>query len=71
MVEVMAGIQTALDIAAKLRALTKKLQDAEFSMLVAELNMQLADTKLEIAALKTEFAKEVEQKERLRRAAFA
>lgn len=63
--DVIAGIQTALDITGKLRELSKKVQDAEFSMLLADLTMQLADTKLEVANLKTELAKEREEKEEL------
>jgi len=46
--DVIAGIQTALDITGKLRELSKKIQDADFSMLLADLTMQLADTKLSL-----------------------
>lgn len=63
--DVIAGIQAALDIAGKLRELSKKVQDADFSILLADLTMQLADTKLEVASLKTELAKEKEEKEAL------
>lgn len=63
--DVIAGIQTALEITGKLRELSKKVQDAEFSMLLADLTMQLADTKLEVANLKTELAKEIEEKQAL------
>lgn len=63
--DVIAGIQTALEITGKLRELSKKVQDADFSMLLADLSMQLADTKLEVANLKTELAKEKDEKEAL------
>lgn len=63
--DVIAGIQSALEITGKLRELSKKIQDADFSMLLADLSMQLADTKLEVANLKTELAKEIEEKQEL------
>jgi len=63
--DVIASIQMALDITGKLRELSKKVQDADFSMLLSELTMQLAETKLEIANLKIELAKEREEKEGL------
>lgn len=63
--DVIAGIQTALEITGKLRELSKKVQDADFSMLLADLTMQLADTKLEIANLKTELAKALDEKQEL------
>lgn len=63
--DVIAGIQTALEITGKLRELSKKIQDADFSILLADLTMQLADTKLEIANLKTELAKSIEENQEL------
>ena len=65
--DVVKGIQSAIEIAGKLRELSKKIQDADFSMLLADLTMQLADTKLEIANLKTELAKEIDEKQELQK----
>jgi len=61
MPDVVMAIQSAIDIAGKLRALSKKIEDAEFKMLLADLSGELADAKLEVANLKMELAKTKEQ----------
>lgn len=54
--DLMSSIQHSLEIAGKLRDLSKKVQDAEFRMLLADLVEQLADAKLEAAGLKEQLA---------------
>ena len=54
--DVIAALQNSIEIAGKLRALSKKVEDADFKMLVADLFSQLADAKLDAANLKTELA---------------
>ncbi len=61
MVDVIPAIQTAIEIVGKLRALSKKIEDAEFKMLLADLSGELADAKLEVANLKMELSKLIEQ----------
>jgi len=61
MSDVVMAIQTAIEIVGKLRALSKKVEDAEFKMLLADLSGELADAKLEVANLKMELAKAREQ----------
>lgn len=56
MADVIAAIQSAIEIVGKLRALSKKVEDAEFKMLLADLSNELADAKLEVAKLKTHVA---------------
>jgi hypothetical protein len=63
MPDIVTTIQSAIEIVGKLRALSKKIEDAEFKMLLADLSGELADAKLEVANLKMELA---EVKERLR-----
>lgn len=57
MLDVIASIQSAIDIAAKLRVLSKKVEDADFKMLLADLSGDLADAKLEVAQLKIEISR--------------
>ncbi len=54
--DALLALQTSIDIVGKLRSLSKKVQDAEFRMLVADLSNALADAKLDLAALKEELA---------------
>ena len=54
--ELIQSVSTAIDIARKLRELSKKIADADLKMLVADLTEQLADAKLAAANLKTELA---------------
>lgn len=61
MSDVVMAIQTAIEIVGKLRALSKKVEDAEFKMLLADLSGELADAKLDVANLKMELAKTKEQ----------
>ena len=63
--DIIAGIQSALEIIGKLKAFSKKVQDADFNMLLAELTNQLADAKLEAANLKIELAKVKDENEQL------
>lgn len=59
--DVMALIQQALDASSKLRELSKKIEDAEFKMLLADLHSALADAKLESGELKMKLAAAQEQ----------
>lgn len=61
MTDVVSVIQSAIEIVGRLRALSKKIEDAEFKMLLADLSGELADAKLEVANLKIELAKLKEQ----------
>lgn len=73
--DLMSSIQHSLEIAGKLRDLSKKVQDAEFRMLLADLVEQLADAKLEAAGLKEQLAEvkksNLEKDEQLNRRALA
>jgi hypothetical protein len=60
MVDVVPAIQSAIEIVNKLRTLSKKIENAEFNMLLAELTSDLANAKLEAANLKNDLAKQVE-----------
>jgi len=55
--DVVASLQSAIDIVGKLRTLSKKIEDADFKMLLADLSGELADAKLDVANLKIELAK--------------
>lgn len=61
MSDIVTTIQSAIEIVGKLRALSKKIEDADFKMLLADLSGELADAKLEVANLKMELAKTKEQ----------
>lgn len=63
--DVITGIQSALEITGKLRELSKKLQDAEFNILLANLTSELADTKLEAANLKFAVTRLTEENQKL------
>lgn len=65
MVDVVASVQNALEILGKLRALSKKIENAEFNMLLADLSNELADAKLEVAELKTKLANSNEENQKL------
>lgn len=67
MADAVAAIQQAIDIVGKLRALSKKIEDADFKMFLADLSGELADAKLEVANLKVELAKMVDEKMELSR----
>ncbi|RON42288.1 hypothetical protein [Pseudomonas brassicacearum] len=54
--DVMALLQQALDASTKLRELSKKIEDADFRMLLADLHSALADAKLESGDLKMKLA---------------
>lgn len=59
MVDVVGTIQGAIDIVSRLHKLSKKIQDAEFTMLLAELSDDLASARLEAARLKGELAESI------------
>lgn len=61
--DVIASLQSAIEIVGKLRALSKKIEDADFKMLVADLSVELADAKLETANLKIALAEALEENE--------
>lgn len=63
--DVISGIQSALEITGRLRELSKKLQDAEFSILLANLTSELADAKLEAANCKFEITRLTEENQKL------
>lgn len=65
--DVIASLQNAIEIAGKLRALSKKIEDAEFKMLLADLSNDLADAKLEAANLKIVLAESLEENESLKK----
>lgn len=65
MADVVAAIQSAIDIVGKLRALSKKVEDADFKMLLADLSSELADAKLEVANLKVSLAEATESNQKL------
>jgi hypothetical protein len=56
MTELANAIQSAIEIATRLRNMSKKIEDAEIKTLFADLMGQLADAKLECVNLKTEIA---------------
>lgn len=57
MADLSLAIQSAIEVTQRLRALSKKVEDAEIKMLLADLSSDLADAKLEAANLKFEVAK--------------
>ena len=61
MVDIISALQTSIDIVGKLRALSKKVEEAEFKMLLADLSSELGDAKLEAANLKIDLATEREK----------
>lgn len=61
MVDLVASISSAVDIAKKLRELGKKVSEADFKMMLAELTDALADAKLEAANLKLQLAEAQEK----------
>ena len=64
--DVVASLQHAIEIAGKLRALSKRIEDAEFKMLLADLSGELADAKLDLANLKVEMANLLSENQRLK-----
>ncbi|MEX7559328.1 hypothetical protein F9Z43_06610 [Pseudomonas monteilii] len=54
--DLMALIQQALEASGKLRDLSKKVEDADFKMILADLHNALADAKLESGELKMKLA---------------
>lgn len=66
MIDVVTSLQHAIEIAGKLRALSKKVEDADFKMLLADLSGELADAKLEAADLKIEIARLIAENQSLK-----
>ena len=56
MIEIVQSIQSSIEIAGKLREVSKKIGDADFKMYLADLSSALGDAKLEAANLKAELA---------------
>ena len=54
MVEIIAGLTSAIDIVKKINLLNDKIKDADIKMLIADLNIELANAKNSIAELVTE-----------------
>jgi hypothetical protein len=54
MVELIAGLTSAIDIGKRLSLLNEKIKDADIKMLIADLNIELANAKNNIAELITE-----------------
>jgi ATP-dependent helicase YprA (DUF1998 family) len=65
MPEILSTIQTSIEIVSKLRTLSKKIEDADFKMLLADLSNELADVKLEVANLKSALADAKEENRKL------
>lgn len=65
MVDVFQAIQSAIAIVDRLRNLSRKIEDAEFRMLLADLSGDLADAKVEVAGLKIEVAKLTQENQEL------
>lgn len=57
MVELIAGISSAIEIGKKLKALNTKIKDADLNMFIADLNIELANAKNNIAILLDENTK--------------
>lgn len=66
LMDLMALLQQALEASGKLRDLSKKVEDADFKMVLAELHGALADAKLESGELKMKLAASQEQVAALR-----
>lgn len=66
MIEAVQAIQSSIEIVSRLRALSKKIGDAEFKMLLADLSSELGDAKLEAANLKSELASLTEENRQLK-----
>jgi hypothetical protein len=64
--DVFPALQHSIEIVSKLRALAKKVGDAEFKMLLADLSSELGDAKLEAANLKSELALSLEEAAKLK-----
>ena len=61
MSDIVIAIQSSIEIVSRLRKLSKKIEDAEFKMLVADLTSELADAIVEASNLKMELAELKEQ----------
>jgi hypothetical protein len=66
MTDVVAAIQSAIEIVGKLRALSKTVENADFKMLLADLSGDLADAKLEVANLKISLAQCLDENQSLK-----
>ena len=69
MLEAIQALQSSIEIVGRLKSLAKKVENAEFKMLLAELSGDLGNAKLEVANLKVELASLREENERLKEAA--
>jgi predicted nucleic acid-binding Zn-ribbon protein len=56
MVDVITSISSAIEIVQQLRALSRKIDETQFKMLLADLTSELGDAKLVAANLKIELA---------------
>jgi hypothetical protein len=56
MLDVLAGIDTAITLTRRLREISKNISEVEFKNLLADLSNELADAKLKIADLKEQLA---------------
>ncbi|WP_432721844.1 hypothetical protein R0381_002060 [Jeongeupia wiesaeckerbachi] len=54
--DILTTIGTSIDLAKRLREISKNIEDAEFRNLLADLSNELADLKLEAASLKERIA---------------
>lgn len=61
MADIAVAIQSAIEVVQRLRALSRKIEDAEIKMLLADLSSDLADAKLEAANLKFEIVRMKEE----------
>lgn len=64
--DIVAVLQSAIESVGKLRELSKKVEEADFKMLVADLSCDLANAKLEAAHLKIELSNLTDENAELR-----
>lgn len=67
MIEAMPAIQTAIQLAQKLRELAKKAGDADLKMMLADLSDALGDARLEAADLKQQLSQLMDENLELRK----
>jgi hypothetical protein len=67
--DIITTISTSINLAKRLREISKNIEDAEFKNLLADLSSELADLKLEAAALKEHIARLQEENTLLKKTA--
>jgi hypothetical protein len=69
MLDVLAGIDTAITLTRRLREISKNISEVEFKNLLADLSNELADAKLKIADLKEQLAAQAIEIQNMKNAA--